>query len=138
MVKVQLIVKSIILNRRLGKILLLKRSKFDNTGADTWENSGGNMEPGETPDYAVRREIYEETGILDIIFSGPIYMTYVNAKNPYLIIAYLTETDNEQVILSEAHQDYKWATKDECKSLLRGGIKDDFERHKIFEMDWHL
>jgi 8-oxo-dGTP diphosphatase len=136
MVKVQLIVKSIILNRRLGKILLLKRNRYDEIGAGTWENPGGNMVLGETPDYAVRREIYEETGILDIIFSGPIYMTFGNAKNPYLIVVYLTETDDERVALSEKHQDYKWVTKDECKSLLQGRIKDDFVRHKIFEMDW--
>ena len=31
---------------------------------DTWETSGGHIEPGESPIEAARRELYEETGSL--------------------------------------------------------------------------
>ncbi len=30
----------------------------------TWETQGGHIEPGETPDEAMRRELYEESGAL--------------------------------------------------------------------------
>ncbi|NLG25250.1 MAG: NUDIX domain-containing protein [Clostridiales bacterium] len=32
---------------------------------DTWEQPGGHVEPGEAPDAAARRELYEETGAID-------------------------------------------------------------------------
>ena len=47
--KADIIVKGIIFNRKLNKILLVQRSKRDPIGANTWENAGGNIEYGETP-----------------------------------------------------------------------------------------
>ena len=32
---------------------------------DTWETSGGHIEPGETPIEAAKRELWEETGAVD-------------------------------------------------------------------------
>ena len=32
---------------------------------DTWETSGGHVEPGETTIEAAKRELYEETGAMD-------------------------------------------------------------------------
>ena len=46
--KADIIVKSIIFNPKLNRILLVQRSKSDDTGANTWENAGGNVECGET------------------------------------------------------------------------------------------
>mgnify|MGYP000325660404 CR=1 FL=1 len=136
MLKVKLIVKSIILNRRLGKILLLKRESDDNIDPGKWENCGGNMEFGETPKEAIRREIIEETGISDIKIYEPVYTTYVNKQEPYLILVYLSETDTETVTLSAEHQDYIWASKEECQKLLEGGIKKDFIKNKVYERSW--
>lgn len=39
--KAKIIVKSIIFNRKLNRILIIQRSKNDPIGADTWENAGG-------------------------------------------------------------------------------------------------
>lgn len=62
----KIIVKCIIYNRVMNRFLLVQRCKNDDTGANTWENAGGNIEGKETPEAAVFREIKEETDISDI------------------------------------------------------------------------
>lgn len=47
----------VVLSRYQGK-LLLSRHKDRNT----WETQGGHIEPGETPEQAARRELWEESG----------------------------------------------------------------------------
>ncbi|MDE7278971.1 MAG: NUDIX domain-containing protein [Oscillospiraceae bacterium] len=131
--KADIIVKSIIFNRNLGKVLLIQRSGNDPTGANTWENAGGNIEYGEIPEEAMKREIMEETGIAEITIDRVAYVTLVNAEEPYLIIAYLCEAQTEIVTLSNEHQAFIWADKDECRNMLPKAILDDFEKHKIFE-----
>lgn len=128
-----IVTKSIILNRKSNKFLLLKREKQDSIGANTWENAGGNVEYGEELEEAMKREIREETGITDISIERVAYVTLVNGKKPYLIIAYLCETLTEAVTLSDEHQAFIWADEETCKELLPEEIINDFERNKIFE-----
>ena len=45
-----------------GKLLLTRRAK-GKSFAGTWENSGGAAQAGETSLQAIRRELFEETGI---------------------------------------------------------------------------
>jgi len=127
-----IIVKSIIFNKKLNRFLLIQRSTKDDIGANTWENAGGNIECGEVPEEAMKREIREETGLTDIRIERIAYVTLVNGKKPYLIIAYLCETSTETVVLSSEHQAYIWADKKECKELLPEEIIDDFEKNNIF------
>lgn len=128
-----IVTKSIILNRKLNKFLLLKREKHDDVGANTWENAGGNVECGEELEEAMKREIREETGITDISIERVAYVTLVNGKKPYLIIAYLCETLTDVVNLSDEHQAFIWADREMCRELLPKEIIADFERNKIFE-----
>lgn len=128
-----IIVKSIIFNRKLNKFLLVQRCKKDDVGADTWENAGGNIENGENPEEAMRREIKEETGITDIIIERVAYVTLLNGKKPYLIIAYLCEALTDNVVLSDEHQAYIWADEKDCINLLPKEIINDFEKNKIFD-----
>jgi 8-oxo-dGTP diphosphatase len=62
----KIIVKCIIYNKELNRFLLVQRCQSDDIGADTWENAGGNIEIGESPEAAAAREVKEETGITDI------------------------------------------------------------------------
>jgi len=132
-VKADIVVKSIIFNRQLNRVLLIQRSEKDSVGANTWENAGGNIELSENPEEAMKREIREETGITDIRIERVAYVTLVNGKVPYLIIAYLCETFTEAVALSDEHQAFIWADKEECTELLPKEIIADFEKNKIFE-----
>lgn len=128
-----IVTKSIILNRKLKKFLLIQRCQKDSVGANTWENAGGNMEHGESLEEAMRREIREETGLTDIQIKRVAYVTLVNADQPFLIIAYLCETFTETVTLSEEHQAYIWADQETCRNLLPKEIIADFEKNGMFE-----
>jgi len=47
---------------RDGKVLVARRADDRHLGG-TWEFPGGKVEPGEEPDDAARRELFEETGL---------------------------------------------------------------------------
>jgi 8-oxo-dGTP diphosphatase len=47
---------------RDGKVLIAKRGATDRL-AHKWEFPGGKIEPGETPEECLRRELYEEFGV---------------------------------------------------------------------------
>lgn len=131
--KADIVVKSIIYNKKLGKILLVQRCNSDDIGAGTWENAGGNVEQGETPELAMAREIYEETGLTEVHIERVAYVPLVNAKEPYLIIAYLCEALSDNVTLSDEHQAFVWADEKECRRLLPKAIVEDFDNNGIFE-----
>ena len=53
----KIIVKCIIYNRVLNRFLLVQRCKNDDTGANTWENAGGNIEGKETPEGYIGKSV---------------------------------------------------------------------------------
>ena len=129
-----LVVKGIIFNREYDSILLIQRSNDDSVGANSWEGVGGNIECGEIPEEALKREIREETGLTEIAVKKVVYVTLVNANEPYLIIAYICESQTEAVSLSDEHQAYMWADEKMCREVLPKAIIDDFDKNGIFEL----
>ena len=130
----KIVVKSIIFNKDFNRILLIQRSNDDPTGANTWEGAGGNIECGEKPEEAIKREIREETGITEITIKNVAYVSLANGENPLLVIAYICESQTETVTLSNEHQAFMWADKEACKELLSKPIMDDFVKNGIFEL----
>ena len=125
--------KSVLYNSKLDKFLLVQRSSDDDIGADSWENVGGNLEDGETPEEAMRREIREEVGITDVEIGRVAYVSLLQFDKPCLIIAYYCQTTTEEVKLSEEHESYVWADREMCKKLLPKGIMEDYEKNGVFE-----
>lgn len=67
-----------------GSILLLKRYPQDKTW-NGWCLPGGRLEPGETPEQALVREVKEETGY-DIVVGRKLFETEdFKANGPFLI-----------------------------------------------------
>ena len=130
----KIIVKCIIYNRELNRFLLVQRCQDDDTGADTWENAGGNIESGETPEAAAAREVREETGITDIAIKKVAYIALLEGELPDLLIVYLCETNTENVRLSFEHQAYIWADVEQCRELLPKAIVSDFDDNGIFDI----
>ena len=130
----KIIVKCIIHNKKLNRFLLVRRSENDDTGADTWENAGGSIESGETPEEAAKREVREETGIEHIRIGNIAYIALLHHEIPDLIIAYLCETDEEDVKLSSEHSSFVWADEQLCRSLLPAEIISDLEKNNVFDI----
>ncbi|GEM_PF-280514 len=130
----KIIVKCIIYNRELNRFLLVQRCQDDDTGADTWENAGGNIESGETPEAAAAREVREETGITDIAIKKVAYIALLEGELPDLLIVYLCETNTENVRLSFEHQAYIWADVEQCRELLPKAIVSDYDDNGIFDI----
>ena len=78
---------------------------------------GGEVEPKETPEAAVIREIQEETGLLvDPKKLKKLFTKQHRQTTHILFEAKLTEPD-AKVALSWEHKSYRWITPEELKSL---------------------
>ena len=129
------IVKSVIINRKLKKALLIRRST-DDLGGGTWESAGGKLEEGETLEEGIAREVFEETG-LKIIPEKLLYASVEEREDINLIfVVYLCHTEETEVILSEEHDESRWVDKRECRELLNGGIAEDYIKHGVYEIEW--
>ncbi len=95
-----------------GNVLLQKRADDGD-----WANHGGAMEPGETPEEAMRREIMEELGVTPVeprllgVYSGPEFRhTYPNGDVSDIvdIVYYCEEFRGELRLQAEEVEDVRW------------------------------
>ena len=109
-----------------NKLLLVHHTKLDK-----WLPPGGHMEPNETPDDSIIREIKEETGLdvkfvqteelskddQDNIITQLALPFYANVHNVgdhnHACLFYLCRTKDEKVTISHESKGFKWVTQDE-------------------------
>jgi 8-oxo-dGTP diphosphatase len=100
-----------------GKILCVQRSlnKFDYI-SKKFEFPGGKIEPGETKEETIKREIMEELK-MDIEVKEE-YLTVTHEYPDFKIImhSFICTCFNSSLTLTE-HIDYKWLYKDELAKL---------------------
>lgn len=106
-----------------GRILMQKRGK-DGDFAGTWGQFGGGMEPGETREAAVQRELAEETG-----YTGPIFMRALKAN----VDAHFTYHNHAAVVPSEftpvtngETEDHVWCEYGQWPTPLHPGVQRTF------------
>lgn len=88
-----------------NKFLLTHRSNNEVNYSGKWAFPGGKCEIGETAIDTIRREVFEETN-LELTDDACFLDTYFFKKT--VGIAFLVRAKNNNVVLTEDNQNYKW------------------------------
>jgi len=107
----------IVVRDEAGRCLLLKRSLSSKGNPGKWDFPGGKIDPGESFDEALLREVVEETGLTISIqgVAGTAESEAPAAKVVYLILEGRLESG--QLCLSEEHDDHAWVDPRELLSM---------------------
>jgi len=118
-----------------GKILLNKRSSKLDWHPNEWEIMYGRIDQHEGPINGLKREISEETGITDIKVGEVIRVWHIyrgqeeSAQNELIGITYHVTTKQEEVSISEEHDEFGWFTPEEALEMVKvEGIRVDVSR----------
>jgi 8-oxo-dGTP diphosphatase len=120
-----------------GRVFIQRRSPTRKLFPDTWDVVGGHLEPGETIDEALRREVEEETGWRVSIVLGTIgeHRYFGEDGLERLETDFLIRVDGDlsRPRLEEGkHTAYKWISRDEIAVLDENkGIDDGLVRQII-------
>lgn len=114
--KLQVGVKVLI--KQYDKYLFLRRSATFQQGAQKWDIPGGKIEPEEALQYALTREVVEETGLkleqIDkLLAAQDIFVS--NADVHVVRLTYMGAATGEMTI-SDEHDDHVWMTISEALS----------------------
>ena len=114
------------------KYLVVKRSEDDDFMPGAWEFPGGNINPGETIEDGLRRELKEEIGFYLYNEEKKVINYSEEIKQKKGKITHVIEldflinciNDNFPIKLSDEHYDYQWVEKD-------SDLLDEFIKNKI-------
>ncbi|QDK45288.1 (deoxy)nucleoside triphosphate pyrophosphohydrolase [Bdellovibrio sp. ZAP7] len=93
------------------RILLVRRGP-EQSGAGFWEFPGGKVEPSESPEQALRREIDEELGIAITVGKFIGEQDFAYPSKTIRLRVYEALTMSSEIILTE-HDAMKWLKADE-------------------------
>jgi len=99
-----------------GKYLVLKRAPQSKHWPLHWDFPGGKLDPGETNEQALVREVKEETGMDVQSFTYVDTFVIIDGKT-YTQAVFIVVPKTLDVRLSRDHSAYEWMTKEE---LLHG------------------
>ena len=101
-----------------GNVLMTKRAP-GKSFAGTWENSGGGAQAGETSLQAIRRELFEETGIQAEESEFELLETGQDSIAFYDYYCLHRKTPLEQIVLQPGETvDVKWVSLDEVYGMV--------------------
>lgn len=101
-----------------GKCVLEKRPERNHSFPGYWSLVAGKIEPGESPEDAARREIFEETAIRVGKPLGTMDPLYVReGKTLFKVYPFHFDAGNQEVILNEENERFVWASIDEAKEM---------------------
>ncbi|MGW4064808.1 NUDIX hydrolase [Amycolatopsis sp. NPDC004747] len=102
-----------------GRLLLIRRR--NDPGSGQWSLPGGRVEPGETDEKAVVRELREETG-LDVI---PGTLIGSVRRGPYEIFDYACEVEGGILTAGDDAADVRWSDAADLSALEAAGALVD-------------
>ena len=106
-----------------SSILVIRRSKNSKRFAGQWDLPGGKVNPSETFEQALLREVMEETGLV-VRLEGLAGAT--ESEMPAVRVVHLilrARVVSGQVVLSDEHDEYRWI---EGGSLAGIGLREPF------------
>lgn len=130
-----------VIRRSDGKFLITQRVLTKAWAAGWWEVSGGGVQAGESSEEAVRREVFEETG-LDVSKAAGGYLFSYRRDNPdegdnYFVDIYrfdMDVTEKDVTIQKEEANDFKFASLEEIKAIAGDGKFLHFDSiRQVFE-----
>ena len=102
-----------------GNLLLTRRAK-GKSYAGTWENSGGGAQAGETSLQAIRRELFEETGIRAAEEDFELLSSRRDKDSFFDFYCLKNATPIEDIVLLEGETTAaKWATFAEIREMIK-------------------
>ena len=123
---VKVVAKALVRNSKGLYLVVLHRGNTHPRFPGHIDFPGGEVEPKETPEAAVMREIQEETGLLvDPKKLKKLFTKQYQQATHVLFEAKLTEPD-AKVALSWEHKSYRWITPEELKRLPRFSGADPY------------
>lgn len=99
---------------RDAKLLLGLRSPQKLTAPDRWDVIGGHVEPGETFEAALQRELEEEVGIQAVDLYEHSRHTF---EQMTLVLFHVSRWTGEARLRNDEHVDLRWFTIDEACRL---------------------
>lgn len=122
----QVVVTGIVVKNDQGQILMLKKQPGVGPYAGTYLTPGGGVNPGETLDEAVQRELFEETGVRvknlqRFSFEDAVTANWKGDEIHFIMLAYtgdyisgdLKPTEGNDDLLAEV----RWVSPEELKTL---------------------
>jgi len=116
--------------RNGSRVLLHRRSMESRGQAGKWENAGGQIDEGETPELAIVREIKEELGVDFLIEKRVLEDVFDSGDDEwYVVIFEGSITGTPKVMIPEETMEIKWFEISELYSLdLASYTREDFVR----------
>jgi len=100
-----------------GRCLLLKRSLSSKGNPGKWDLPGGKVDPGESFDQGLLREVAEETGLT---ISIQRVVGVAESESPTRKVVYLIlegRQESGEVQLSSEHDEYAWVNRQELPKM---------------------
>ncbi len=119
-----------------NKILLTQRSDKAGIHEGEWEVMYGRIDQFEDLTDALKREIFEETGLENVKVKKlqrvwHIFRGEKHEDTEVYGFTFICETDQKEVKISDEHYQYKWADVNEALQLIKvPGIHKDIEIYK--------
>ena len=109
-----------------GHILVLKRSKQSRTNPGKWELPGGKIDPNESFDSALKREIIEETGFQVVIHTAAGTAMQETDEWRIIHLVMIGSIISGGLTISSEHEEYRWASPIEIGGLEKADYFEDY------------
>jgi len=106
-----------IIDEKKRQILLIRNAEGISRGR--WNGLGGKVEEGETPLQAVKREVFEESGlkVKSFMYHGALTVFLGGAVSPSFILYVFSSREYSGRLKADGHNDLRWFSLDALPSL---------------------